>query len=99
MLSRKKGEKGEKGEISKGELQKLKTMFSDAKPTAKVPKGFNLLFKHATTWMKNYGMTMQMQCGQEVFGHEKTIFLLHENILSLLEYQMIGQAVISAYML
>lgn len=80
------------------DLQKLKSQFIGAKPSKKVPKGFNLLYKHATTWMKTAGVSIQIRCDLELFGHEKTIYLLHENILSLLEFEMLGQAVIAAYM-
>lgn len=83
----------------KGDLQRLRILFCEAKPTAKVPKGFNLMYKHATNWMKTTGFSIQLPCDLEVFGHEKTIFLVHENILALLEFEMLGQAVIYAYML
>lgn len=51
------------------------------------------------TLMKNVGDSIQIPCDAVVFGKEQTIFLLHENILALLQFNMIGQAVISAYMM
>lgn len=33
-----------------------------------------------------------------MFGIPKTIYLLDENVLALLEYEMVGQAVIASYM-
>ena len=68
------------------------------KPSLKVPKGFNLLYKHATIWIKNTGLSIKIVCDVDVFGHEKTIYLIDENILSLLEFKMLGQAVFAAYM-
>ena len=79
-------------------LQNFKAQFIQAKPTAKMPKGFNLLYKHATTWMKTTGVSIQIRCEAEVFGHKKTIYLLYENVLSLLEFEMLGQAVVASYM-
>lgn len=79
-------------------LQDLKAQFFQAKPGAKVPKGFKLLYKHATTWMKTTGVSIQVRCEPNVFGHEKTIYLLHENVVSLLEFEMLGQAVVASYM-
>lgn len=76
----------------------MKAQFIRAKPSAKVPKGFNLLYKHATTWMKTTGVSIQIRCEAEMFGIPKTIYLLDENVLALLEYEMVGQAVIASYM-
>ena len=64
----------------------------------KVPKGFNLLYKHAATWMKTTGVSIKIKCEKEVFGVQKIIYVLHENVVSLLEYKMLGQAVIASYM-
>lgn len=51
------------------------------------------------TLMKNVGDSIQIPCDAVVFGKQQTIFLLHENVLALLQFDMIGQAVISAYMM
>lgn len=48
--------------------------------------------------MQTAGVSIQVECKSEVFGHEKTIYLLHENVLALLEFDMLGQAVITSYM-
>ena len=80
------------------ELENLKAQFIRVKPSAKVPKGFNLLYKHAATWMNTTGVSIKINCEEEVFGVQKTIYVLHENVVSLLEYQMLGQAVIASYM-
>lgn len=82
----------------KDELQKMRAQFLQAKPSAKVPKGFNLLYKHVTSWMATTGLSIEIDCKAEVFGHEKIIYLVHESVLALLEFDMLGQAVISAYM-
>ena len=63
-----------------------------------VPKRFGLLYKHATTFMQSTGNSIQIPCDAEVFRTEKRIFILYENIIGLLEFNMIGQATISAYM-
>lgn len=62
-----------------------------------VPQRFRFLNKHATTFMKLTGSSIQIPCDAEIFGADKTIFILHENIVSLLEFTMIGQGAISAY--
>ncbi|KAL8090932.1 hypothetical protein AgCh_040125 [Apium graveolens] len=80
------------------DLNNLKSDFLEAKPSAKVPKGFNLLYKHAVTWMKTTGVSIQIKCEKEVFGHEKVIYLLHENVQAVLEFEMLGQAVLASYM-
>ena len=80
------------------ELEKLKAQFNRVKPSAKVPKGFNLLYKHAATWMKTTGVSIKIKCEKEVFGVQKIIYVLHENVVSLWEYKMLGQAVIASYM-
>ncbi|XP_074347478.1 uncharacterized protein LOC141686337 [Apium graveolens] len=84
--------------ISYTNIADLKAQFLQAKPGAKVPKGFKLLYKHVITWMKTTGVSIQVRCEPNVFGHEKTIYLLHENVVSLLEFEMLGQAVVASYM-
>ncbi|KAL8112149.1 hypothetical protein AgCh_019735 [Apium graveolens] len=80
------------------DLNNLKSDFLEAKPSAKVPKGFNLLYKHDVTWMKTTGVSIQIKCEKEVFGHEKVIYLLHENVQAVLEFEILGQAVLASYM-
>ncbi|KAL8107429.1 hypothetical protein AgCh_023997 [Apium graveolens] len=80
------------------DLNNLKSDFLEAKPSAKVPKGFNLLYKHVVTWMKTTGVSIQIKCEKEVFGHGKVIYLLHENVQAVSEFEMLGQAVLASYM-
>lgn len=74
-------------------------MISTGKPGENVPKGFGLLYKHATGYMTVTRESVQLPCDAQMFGDEKTIFVLQENLLALLQYKIIGQAVLSAYML
>ena len=74
-------------------------MFKQARPSENVPKRFQLLYKHATTIMQTTGASIRIPSDAEVFGTVKTIFVLQENIMALLEKKMIGQFVISAYMM
>lgn len=83
----------------KSELLKVETLYKQAQPSDKVPKRFRLLYKHATCLMEATGASIQIPCDADVFGNFKTIFVLHENIVALMNYQMIGQAAISAYMM
>lgn len=49
--------------------------------------------------MKDNGVSVPIPCDSDVFGVEtKIIYILHENLKALLEFDMIGQAAISAYM-
>ncbi|XP_074377309.1 uncharacterized protein LOC141718830 [Apium graveolens] len=48
--------------------------------------------------MKESGNSIPVPCDFQIFGIERTIYLLHENILELLEFKMIGQSAISTYM-
>lgn len=82
----------------KGELQQLQALFSQVELTKNVPPIFKLLYKHATTYMKSTGKSIQIPCDRDVFGVEKKIYVLAENVVSLLEFNMIGQSAISAYM-
>ena len=67
-------------------------------PNKKVPHRFKLLYKHAVTFMKERGDSIQIVCDAQLFGLAKTIYVLHENVIDLLKFGMIGQAVISTYM-
>ncbi|XP_074336334.1 uncharacterized protein LOC141673483 [Apium graveolens] len=86
-----------KGKDSLTDLHKVQSLFENMETNKNVPKRFRL-YKHATTFMKSTGNSIQIPCDAEVFGVEKRIFILHENIINLLEFKMIGQAAISAYM-
>lgn len=83
----------------KSQLQKLKQEFNQAERSKNVPKRYTLLYKYASVDMKASGIPIQLPCDVEVFGEEKTIFVLDENLLALLKYEMLGQAIIAAYML
>lgn len=76
----------------------MQSLFNNMEINKNVPNRFRLLYKHATTFMRSTGTSIQMLCDARVFGTEKTIYILHENIVALLEYEMIGQAAICAYM-
>ncbi|XP_074377820.1 uncharacterized protein LOC141719345 [Apium graveolens] len=67
-------------------------------PKDNVPPRFRLLYKFASTVMKESGNSIPVPCDFQIFGIERTIYLLHENILELLEFKMIGQSAISTYM-
>ena len=73
-------------------------MFRNMEINKNVPKFLRLLYKHATTFMQSSGDSIQIPCDAEMFGTEKRIFNLYENIVALLEFNMIGQAAIDAYM-
>lgn len=75
----------------------MQSLFESMEINKNVPSRFRLLYKHATTFMKSTGISIQIPCDAEVFGAVKTIFILHENIVALLEFKMIGQGAISAY--
>ncbi|XP_074347261.1 uncharacterized protein LOC141686103 [Apium graveolens] len=87
-----------KGKDPLTDLHKVQSLFENMEINKNVPKRFRLLYKYATTFMKSTGNSIQIPCDAEVFGVEKRIFILHENIIALLEFKMIGQAAISAYM-
>jgi hypothetical protein len=85
-------------EANKGDLQRMHSLFTSAKPKENVPTRYRLLYKYATTMMKETGASIQIACDTEVFGFGRMIFILHENIVALLDKDMIGQSVIAAYM-
>ncbi|KAK1383971.1 hypothetical protein POM88_021706 [Heracleum sosnowskyi] len=87
-----------KGKEPKSELHKVQALFKNMEINKNVPNRFRLLYKHATTFMKTTRVSIQIPCNVEVFGSDKTIFILHENIIALMEFKMIGQAIISSYM-
>lgn len=82
----------------RNELHKIHSAFKHMEINKNVPSRFRLLYKHATTFMEATGNSIQIPCDAEVFGADKTIFILHENIIALLEFKMIGQAAIASYM-
>ncbi|XP_074364814.1 uncharacterized protein LOC141705829 [Apium graveolens] len=83
---------------NKGDVQKIQQEFNHVKVSKKVPRQYKVLYKHATTFMKASGESIPIPCDSDVFEVEKTIYILHENLKALLEFDMIGQAAISAYM-
>lgn len=81
-----------------GELQRVHALFNSVKPKEDVPPRFRVLYKFSKTMMKESGSSIPVPCDVQVFGMERTIYLLEENITALLEFNMIGQAAISTYM-
>ncbi|XP_063944731.1 uncharacterized protein LOC135151101 [Daucus carota subsp. sativus] len=94
---KKKNEEG-KPKTLDSELKKLQQSFHKVKLRKKVPSKYKVLYKHASTFMKATGASVQIPCDADVFGAVKTIFVLQENLISLLEFDMIGQSVVGAYM-
>lgn len=86
-------------ERKKSEFHKMQSLFAQAQSSDKVPKRYRLLYKHATTYMEVSGIPIQFPCDIEVFGVDKTIYVLHENLTALLKFEMLGQAIIATYML
>ncbi|XP_074355827.1 uncharacterized protein LOC141695484 [Apium graveolens] len=82
----------------KDELQKLQDDYRKMKLNKNVPKQYKVLYKNAAVFMKATGESIPIPCDSDVFGTEKIIYILHENVKALLEFDMIGQAAISAYM-
>lgn len=80
------------------EVQRMHDAFNSVKPKDNVPPCFRVLYKFASTVMKESGNWIPVPCDFEIFGIERTIYLLHENVLALLEFKMIGQYAISTYM-
>ncbi|XP_074374273.1 uncharacterized protein LOC141714667 [Apium graveolens] len=80
------------------EVQRMHNAFNSVKPKDNVPPRFRLLYKFASTVMRESGNSIPVPCDFQIFGIERTIYLLHENILELLEFKMIGQSAISTYM-
>ena len=64
----------------------------------KVPSRSRLLYKQASV-MKESGMSNEIPCDYPVFGADKRIYVLSENIIALCTFGMIGQAAIATYML
>ncbi|KAL8147496.1 hypothetical protein AgCh_004988 [Apium graveolens] len=83
---------------NKGEVHKIQQEFTHVKVSKKVPRQYKVLYKHATTFIKASGESIPIPCDSDVFGVEKTLYILHENLKALLEFDMIGQAAIFAYM-
>lgn len=81
----------------RNDLKKVQSVFRNMEINKNVPSRFRVLYKHAKTLMETTGESIQIPCDTEVFGDDKTIFVLHENIIDLLEFKMIGQGAISAY--
>lgn len=88
----------EKVSKPRNDFKKVQSMFRNMEINKNVPSRFRVLYKHAKTLMETTGDSIQIPCDTEVFGNDKTIFVLHENIIDLLEFKRIGQGAISAYM-
>ncbi|XP_074365577.1 uncharacterized protein LOC141706680 [Apium graveolens] len=80
------------------EVPRMHNVFNFVKPKDNVPHRFRLLYKFASTVMKGSGNSIPVPFDFQIFGIERTIYLLHENVLELLEFKMIGQPAISTYM-
>ncbi|XP_074351636.1 uncharacterized protein LOC141690763 [Apium graveolens] len=93
-----KKKKVPKTNVSTNQYHQVHLSMNSMKPSRNMFLHFMLFYKHAATILKETGDSIQIPCDAEVFGNEKTIFLLHENVMALLEFGMVGQAVISAYM-
>ncbi|KAL6582595.1 hypothetical protein OROMI_004673 [Orobanche minor] len=74
----------------KNELKELHTKFSEAAPPQNVPNRWRLLHKHAETIMKEAGVSIKIPCDKEVFGVDKRVCLVHEEVLALFKFQMVG---------
>ncbi|KAL1826554.1 hypothetical protein ACET3Z_004966 [Daucus carota] len=83
----------------KNELKALQIQFTEAAPPENVPKRWRLLYKHAMTIMKETVVSVKIPCDRQVFGCDKKLCLLQEELLALLEFNMVGQSAISAYMM
>ncbi|KAM5570104.1 hypothetical protein ABKV19_017226 [Rosa sericea] len=77
--------------------QFVKSLFDQVEINPWVPKRCKLLYKHATTIMKETGSSISTVFSKEVFGEPTQLFILSENVINLLEMQWIGQGVIAAY--
>ncbi|PRQ18900.1 hypothetical protein RchiOBHm_Chr7g0211271 [Rosa chinensis] len=76
----------------------VKSMFNKVELPPFVPKRCKLLYKHATTIMKQTSEAITTVLDDNVFGIHKELFILTENVIDLLEMKKIGQGVIAAYM-
>lgn len=81
------------------ELQRMQTLFYQTERNENVPEHLRLLYDHTTTFMNDNKSVLPIQCNVEVFGGDRTIFLLHENLIALFKFEKIGQAIISTYMM
>ncbi|KAL1811201.1 hypothetical protein ACET3Z_021266 [Daucus carota] len=80
------------------EMRNVVAKFKKVEVANSVPNGFNLLYKHATTIMKETGDSIAIPCDVEVFGCDKVIYILHGNLIALLKFEEIGQAAITSHM-
>ncbi|XP_040369464.1 uncharacterized protein LOC121051309 [Rosa chinensis] len=76
----------------------VKSMFDKVELSPMVPKRCKLLYKHATTIMKQTSEAITTVLDDNIFGIHKQLFILTENVIDLLEMKKIGQGVIAAYM-
>ncbi|XP_074363148.1 uncharacterized protein LOC141703572 [Apium graveolens] len=92
------GSEKKKNAQNVSEVQRMHNAFNSVKPKDNVPPRFRLLNKFASTMMKESGNSISVPCDFQIFGIERTVYLLNENILKLLEFKLIGQSPISTYM-
>ncbi|XP_024196080.1 uncharacterized protein LOC112199273 [Rosa chinensis] len=78
--------------------QYVKSLFEQVELNPWVPKRCKLLYKHATTIMKETGSSISTILSENVFGVPKQLYILCENVIQVLEMQWIGQGVIATYM-
>ena len=75
-----------------------KKLFNTNDLPIRVPKCCQLLYKHAKVTMNKTGLAIMTKLDDEVFGYDKDLVILTENVLNLLEMCWIGSGVIEAYM-
>lgn len=63
----------------------------NVKPSQNLPRHFVLLYKHADKILKESADSLQILLNAEVLGTAKTIFLLHENVIPLLEFKWLAR--------
>ncbi|XP_040366111.1 uncharacterized protein LOC121050406 [Rosa chinensis] len=82
----------------KRKMDFVKQLFDKAELNPFVPKRCKLLYKHAKTIMSQTNESIRTMLDDSVFGVQKQLFILTENVIDLLEMNKIGQGVIAAYM-
>jgi hypothetical protein len=74
-----------------------KKLFGKSAMPVTVPNCCKPLYKFAKDMMGN-GMTITTVLDEDIFGMPKTLIILREHVLNLLELNCIGSGVIEAYM-
>ncbi|KAM5578065.1 hypothetical protein ABKV19_008405, partial [Rosa sericea] len=83
---------------NKRKMDFVKQLFDKAELNPFVPKRCKLLYKHAKNIMSQTNESISTVLDDSVFGVQKELFILTENVTDLLEMNKIGQGVIAAYM-